>query len=227
VEKRVKTFIGLFSILIIIPSIYLGYKVVQKSLFERNTILFVTNEFDFKNSRVISRVVNYDAKPHRIEISLFGEHIDDDVLEHAKMQMVNYNLMDTELVVFQGYEANIDQSVLQNTIRSGVVEELYKQNQEVLLDKDNTIRLLEAELARLHRPSAFSKEIAAELKTLYPTIIEFSMDAVLLTQMDSLKSDSVFLTYVKFSRKPTRDQLKKMEDWLKIRVQSDRIKMIY
>ncbi len=227
VEKRVKTFIGLFSILIIIPSIYLGYNVVQKSIFERNAVAFVTNEFSFQNSRVISRVVNYDVSPYRIEVSLFGEHIDDDVLDHAKMQMANYNLQGAELVVFQGYEANIDQSVIQNTIRSGVVEELYKQNQEVLQNKDKTIQLLEDELSRLQRPSTISKEIAAELKTLYPTVTEFSMDVTLLTQMDSLRADSVYLTYVKFSRKPTRDQLKQMEDWLKVRTQSDRVKVVY
>ena len=227
VEKRVKTFIGLFSILIMIPSIYLGYNVVQKSLFERNAMLFVTNEFSFENSRVISREVNYDVKPYRIEISLFGEHVDDDVLEHAKMQMAGYNLGEAELVVFQGYEAKIDQSVIQNTIRSGVIEELYKQNQEVLQSKDKTIQLLERELSRLQRPSIISKEIAAELKTLYPTVTEFSLDVTLLTQMDSLKADSVYLTYIKFSKRPTRDQLKQMEEWLKVRTQTEKVKIVY
>ncbi len=49
-EQRVMRYILSVIIITALPSIYLTYKIVDKSIFESNANSFVKNEFHFKNT---------------------------------------------------------------------------------------------------------------------------------------------------------------------------------
>jgi uncharacterized hydrophobic protein (TIGR00271 family) len=226
VERRVKAAITFFAVITLIPSIYLGYNVVKRSIFERNVSNFITRELQFDNCRVISKQINYSVDPNRVEISLFGEQLSSEKIEGVKKKLVDYDLAKAELVIFQGYDASIDEAALESNIRTGIIEELYKQNQQLLESKDKRIVFLENEVFRLKQTSFISSEIAAELKTLYPNAREFSMNKSILTSMDSLKQDTVMLAYIKFARRPYNSELKKIQAWLSARLKSNDVKVI-
>ncbi|MBL7845354.1 MAG: TIGR00341 family protein [Cyclobacteriaceae bacterium] len=225
-ERKVKTWITFFVIVTIIPSTYLAYKTVKHSIFERNAYRFIAQELDFENARVISRELHSDTDGQRIEVSLFGEPVSEELIENAKKQLSTYGLDGTELFVLQGYTEGINEASLASTIRSGVIEELYKQNEQSLRTKDEKIKLLESELTRIERVSNLTSEVSQELKALYPSLSDFSINQSLVMRMDSLQQDTVYLAYLKFKRKPASFEVKKLDAWLRARVKSDNIEMI-
>src|SRR5690606_5884569 len=127
----VRSWITVFVIVTILPSTFLAYRTVQRSVFERNAQAFIAQEFAFPNTRVISKQLEFDADRPVIEVSLFGEHIDDELIENCRRQLSNYKLENAELEVFQGYRDNSHEATLTSTLRTGIVEELYKQNEQV------------------------------------------------------------------------------------------------
>jgi uncharacterized hydrophobic protein (TIGR00271 family) len=225
-ERKVKTWITFFVIITIIPSTYLAYQTVKHSFFERNAVSFISQELNFDNTKVISRDLRYDSKNPVIEVTLFGEPVNEEMIDQARRQLSNYNLEDCELVVLQGYDEGVNEASLASSIRSGVIEELYRQNEQTLRNKDERIKLLETELTRIKHVSNFTQELSPELKALYPTITRFSVNQSFLMQLDSLRQDTVYLAYAKFTRKPNRTEIKKLDAWLKARVKSENVQLV-
>ncbi len=224
--RQVKTWIYFFVIITIIPSTYLAWQTVRLSIFERNAMRFIEQELNFENSRVISRDFRYDSKVQRIEVTLFGEPVSQEIIENVRSQLPFYGLPKAELFILQGYDATIDQATLTSNIRSGVIEELYRQNEESLRTKDEQIKFLERELSRMKTISTTSREISPELKALFPTVTNFSINQNLMIRMDSIKQDTVYIAYLKFSRRPGKDELKKLEAWLKARVKTKDLQLV-
>lgn len=225
-ERKVKTWITFFVIITIIPSTYLAYQTVKHSFFERNAVSFISQELNFDNTKVISRDLRYDSKNPVIEVTLFGEPVNEDMIDQARKQLASYNLEECQLIVLQGYDEGVNEASLANSIRSGVIEELYRQNEQTLRSKDERIKLLESELTRIKRVSNFTQELSPELKALYPTLTNFSVNQSFLMRLDSLQQDTVYLAYAKFAHRPTRTEIKKLDGWLKARVKSDNVQLV-
>lgn len=225
-ERKVKTWITFFVIITIIPSTYLAYQTVKHSFFERNAVSFISQELNFDNTKVISRDLRYDSKNPVIEVTLFGEPVNEEMIDQARKQLSNYNLEECQLIVLQGYDEGVNEASLASSIRSGVIEELYRQNEQTLRNKDERIKLLESELTRIKRVSNYTQELSPELKALYPTLTNFSVNQSFLMRLDSLQQDTVYLAYAKFARRPTRTEIKKLDDWLKARVKSENVQLV-
>jgi uncharacterized hydrophobic protein (TIGR00271 family) len=229
-EKKVRTIITVFVLLTIAPSVYLGYNVVMRSIFERNARNFITTELNFENARVIGRNVMFDEKKPRIEVTLFGERVNDDIIEMVTRKLDNYQLKNCELIIFQGYSQDQVQreefEKMNLSLRSGIIEELYRKNEEQLVSKEKQITLLEDELFKLKRQEIPVLDIAAEVKAQYENITEFSLTKTLMTQTDSMKQDTVYLAYAKFKRLPSIAERKRMESWLKARIKNDKVNLI-
>lgn len=225
-ERKVKTWITFFVIITIIPSTYLAYQTVKHSFFERNAVSFISQELNFDNTKVISRDLRYDSKNPVIEVTLFGEPVNEEMIDQARKQLSNYNLEECQLIVLQGYDEGVNEASLASSIRSGVIEELYRQNEQTLRNKDERIKLLESELTRIKRVSNYTQELSPELKALYPTLTNFSVNQSFLMRLDSLQQDTVYLAYAKFARRPTRTEIKKLDGWLKARVKSENVQLV-
>jgi uncharacterized hydrophobic protein (TIGR00271 family) len=225
-ERTVKMWIGIFVAITTIPSTYLAYRTVENSIFERNANRFIAQELNFKNSRVISHDLHSDSEGQRIEVSLFGEPVSEELIENARKQLPNYNLANAELLVLQGYNEGINEATLASSIKSGLIEELYRQNEQSLKSKDEKIKLLESELTRIKTISNYTQELSPELKALYPNIRNFSVNQSFLMHLDSLQQDTVYLAYARFARKPSRTEIKKLDAWLKARIKSENVQLV-
>ncbi|MDX5479127.1 MAG: TIGR00341 family protein, partial [Cyclobacteriaceae bacterium] len=80
-EKTVKTYITIFTLLTIVPSVYLAYNIVKRTFWEKAANQFISTELDLPRTQVISSVLRYDADSSIIEVSLIGERINDEEIE--------------------------------------------------------------------------------------------------------------------------------------------------
>ncbi len=225
-QKVVRSWITVFVIVTILPSTVLAYRTVQRSVFERNAGAFIAQELVFPNTRVISRQLTFDPDQPVIEVSLFGERITEELIENCRRQLPNYKMDNANLVVFQGYEDNSHELTLTNTLRSGIVEELYKQNEQVMRTKDERIQFLEREIVRLKGAENQSTEIGQEIKALYPGLEAFTLNRTLYLRLDSMKQDTTYLALADFKRPLSRSDTRKLEDWLKTRMKSDKVMVV-
>ncbi|MEZ4989513.1 MAG: TIGR00341 family protein [Saprospiraceae bacterium] len=232
-ERRVKRYIYILVFLTIIPSVYTAYTVVNQSLFEQNANLFVNQELKFDNCQIINRQYIFENDQKRIEVTFFGEPVGQDLIQKAQERLVNYrNLHDAVLVVHQGYTG--EEGVKLETVeqmsqqmRTGIIEDLYQKNQDMLKDKDERIKFLEDRILQMREQQIPVTALAEEVKAINKNVRELSISRTVISGIkDSLTYDTVYLAYAKFARTPRRSERAQIEDWLKARVKADTIKLV-
>ena len=230
-ERRVRRYIAVFIILTIIPSIYTAYNVVRQSIFERNAQQFVYQEMRFDNCQVISKNFVNDKGNRRIEVTLFGEPVNDERLQELEKRLVNYHLPEARLIVRQGYngEDTLDMAAIERMnlqMRSGIIEDLYKKNEEIMRDKDDQIRLLENEILRMRAREFPIADFVEEVKVINNNIQELSVSPAVLSRIDSARFDTLHLAFAHFKRRPRKAEIKQLTDWLKVRIKTDKLRLV-
>jgi len=194
---------------------------IRNNVFKTNAGRFITKEMVFEGNTIIQKDI--DAGTRTIKIVYIGKGVNPAVLENAKKKLVDYHLVNTDLRIKQGMKELSISDI--STMKSQIIEELYKKNQEFLISKDAQINLLEKELER-YQSGFYSGTIFNELKALYPQIDEASLSRTLLRRAKTSSSDTVDLVYLKFSRSMRRDDIRRIEAWLHQRLPGDNIKII-
>lgn len=228
-EKRVKNIILTFAIITALPSTYTGYKVVQKSLFERNARNFIQKELVFKDAQIINNKIKYNGNNSLIEVIFLGNAIPDSLIKITENKLPQYGLAKAKLLVHQGYNPKAELGLvekLNKNLKASIIEELYTKNDQVLKSKDHQITVLEAELIKVKKSELPISDISNEIKIQYPLISEFSISKTIYSNLDSQTQDTLYLAYTKFKKKPRANEIKKLTAWLKIRTKAQKLKLI-
>ncbi len=221
-ERRVRRSIALVVILTIGPSVFMGYQIVTKTFYEQNAINFINNEFDLPETQIVSRSI--DPKERKIEVLLFGKKLDDDMLAIIKDKMAIYGLTETELKIRQDMDKSAP--VDYNAIKTGVLEDLYKNSEQTLRQRDRIIDSLQKELEKV-KPEVWPiKSMTDELSIVISPVEELSVYPSIYYQTSESKYDTALTVYLKMKHRPTSSQTKKITSWLKARMQNDSIRVI-
>lgn len=224
IERRVRNTIWVAVLIVVVPSTYLGYQIVRKTIFEQDAKQFITNECNFQYRQLIKYDAHFNRRQSRIELTLVGEPLPADSINLLKSKMPAYGLKDAQLIVKQG--SLKDAPVDLDAITSSVTDQVFRYNQATLTLKDKTIDSLRQyiELTRFSKvPVA---DLRNELKTLMPDVQTFTAAQSLVLSQNSTKPDTVMLVYAKFSRRHTLSERRRVEKWLKSRTKSKHIKLI-
>ncbi|UJP63346.1 TIGR00341 family protein [Mongoliitalea daihaiensis] len=220
-EKTVKTYITIFTILTIVPSVYLAYNIVKRTIWEKSATQFVNVEFDLPRTQVLNSNLLYASDSSFIEVSLIGERISDETIVQIEKKLAGLNLRDTYLRIRQSGD-NADMNVL----RSDILKDLYERNETLIQDKDRRIALLERELSEFGKNYQQVMDIAQEAKINHPTLENFSMNRSVVADLTTNQKDTIMMAFAKFKSKPSAQELKKLEDWLKLRSKADTLSLI-
>ncbi len=221
-EKRVQTYITIFTIITIVPSIYLAYGIVVRSIWEEQAKTFLSQEMVFPATQVLSSNINYSTTEKSIMVNLIGEPISKESIDIIKEKAVNFGLTDTEIVSNQNNSGITDINIL----RSDILKDLYERNEKLIQDKDEKIAFLENEVAAYGTVRFLGNDIAKEAKINHPKIRKFSLNRSLITNLEKNSIDTLLIAYAEFSGKPTNEEKDKLNNWLKIRTKSDTIGLI-
>ena len=223
-ERRVRRYILIVVTMTVIPSIVMAYNIVTKSFVDKKIQQFVNNELTFDNAQHISKNFKRVGDKNVLEVFLLGEIISNDIISQAEKKLKNYGLTDIELKVKQGVGDNIKQDM--SSLRVGVIEDLYRKNEEIIKNKDKKISLLENEVNRLKSESFPVQDISNEIKALNKNLVEFTISKNIYTDFAKQKTDTLTFAYAKFKMRPTASELKSLKEWLSVRTKNDNIKLI-
>lgn len=212
-ETRSNRIIWVITIITLLPSIYLGYDIVQKNKYEKTANRFIDNEATFPNDYLLKKEI--DPKKKTITLVYGGQFIDSTQIKALLSQLARYGLDDTKLLVQQGF---------------AYLKEAQKKNEEnplnlVLTEKENQLAILKNQLDSAAQQDTLSKQVYRELKVQYPTLQSCVLQTVTITT-DSLQKNN-WLAILN-TRQPisTKDR-KQIEQWLKVRVNSNNLKIYF
>ncbi|MCE2612976.1 DUF389 domain-containing protein [Flavobacteriaceae bacterium D16] len=223
---------SLVALLVMVPAGYTFYNVFQESQFmnqARQLIDETIEIYEFKESgRYMENLteINYDQEGNSyIELVCMGDEIiPENVINTWRNQKSKYpRLEEAELRVVQGGRDDSEQ-------KFRYVNELYEAKKAELLNKDERIRILEAELANLSQQATQQipfEDISAEARASYENLDGFSFYYSIRT--DFSKTDTIPIFEVKWKDATNNNEIakdsRKLHEWLKLRLKNDAIQL--
>ncbi|MGN0019302.1 MAG: DUF389 domain-containing protein [Sphingobacterium hotanense] len=210
-EKRITRTITVLLIIMLVPSFYLAYSLLQERKFTQNVSTFIQNEFAAKGYTVIYERTQFNSREKRIELAFLAKRFSDSELKDLNDRLGNYNLDNTKLLIRQD---SVD-------LKKDILAEINKQSQHVS-EKDITIQNLRNELAAY---TFTDKALIEEITTLFPQVSPFSIGK----QNVYISKDSSHLQTILMidgKNKLNEGDLNRLESWLKVKLKSDAVSVI-
>jgi uncharacterized hydrophobic protein (TIGR00271 family) len=179
VEKRVSRYILIIVFVTVLPTIYLAYDIVQRSLFENNARKFVQAAFHLSKTQVITQHYTYSGNKKHIELLLVGQPLPESFLDSVRSSMKQYNLDGTDLIVHEGLDDK--QQINLSEIKASILQDVFD-NEKIL---DTTAPPLPGKLEKPVPP------LLKELQVLYPSLQEYSLSHQVFLHADSARNDTL------------------------------------
>jgi len=226
-EKRARYGIYLFLLITILPSIFIGYNVIQQSIFKTKALGFVKDYMEFPNRQVIKTDLNYHRDSSTIEISLLGKPLSQEEIGGFNIKLEERGIKNTRLIIHQSgsYTGELA-SELNQELKTGILEDLYKRNEVAIQSKDEKISLLEQELLRYRLSTVSYPRLSQEIKVQYPQVEKVGFSRLAETNMASMTTDTMPTILVRWSEFPGKAREKQLGAWLQLRLELDTVRII-
>ncbi len=208
-ERKVSRYILIIMVITILPSIYLTYGIVKKSIFENNADLFVKEQFRFKNTQVVNKNYTYNHNLNAIDLLLIGYELPKSKIDAIRQTMAKYDLQGTKLIIRQGLNAK--QEIDFSQIKASIIEDVFERDSVHVLQEQSPF---EQKLP----------DILDELSALYPDLRSYSASNVI--QRNKNKNDTLTLIVADFAKPVKVADRIKMQTWLKTRLDVDSVKLV-
>jgi len=226
-ERTYNRYIIAIVVIILIPSGWLFFGVIQESVFEARSRQFVSENFKFETSEVLSIKSTFSSdSTNHIDVYVMGEPLTDETKTMLKQRMTSYGLENTTLKIHQGGTSKTELGRMTQEVRVGIIEDMYRKNELLMKKKDSTIQSLSGRLLAIESDTIPAHLISKEMRVQYPNLASFSYAKMVNTDIEG-KSDTVPTVILQWDpRTSTGDRAAntaKIEAWLRVRLQDETI----
>ncbi len=193
----------------LLPSIYLGYNIVQEEKFSNSAEKFIHYEARFPNDYLLSKVV--DPKKRVISLVYGGKEITSEEIRDLRSKMKQYGIEKDSLEIKQGFAYLAPQ-------KANTDDDRYTLLSNALALKEKQENSLQKKLDSIADEKKLSAQVFSELKVQYPKIKSAVIEPS-TAFADSAKTKKLYLVLIEFSGRASEAEIKKMEEWLKVRLQ--------
>lgn len=246
-ERKIRVYIIIFVILIILPSASIFWDVIQKSRFNFRVESFIEDNFNKYKGKIIYTDVSYSDTLSKIDIYLSDETFTQAQINDYKDKLPIYGLTkkgsgikvtDSTALVFHQEKNNIDTLVnkidnigeaIKNKLRVGILEDIYKKQEGLIEGKNSKIEFLENQLVNIKKDTIPFVSLKKEFAVQYPKIEKFAFSKTVELN-DSNYYDTIPTILVKWKRGTSRNYIKSksktLGNWMKIRMNLDTIRVV-
>jgi uncharacterized hydrophobic protein (TIGR00271 family) len=215
-KKKINRLISFITALVIIPSIYFGYNLVQKEKFIENATKYVNDVSVVEGNYLLKNEINPNNKT--IKLVYGGASLTETQKENIIEKATNFSLDHVKIEFIQGF--SFDQITKKNTEVNDLKAAVNRLNM-MLHEKDK-------QLDSINNKSLQGRQILDEIKTLYPQIISCSYaESFVFNDADSQPERVGIVVFKLKSQYLKTSEKKKIENWLRTRLKSDRVKVYY
>ncbi len=218
---RVKRIMWAIIVVTILPSVYIAFRLIDKSVFESNVQRFVENEFRFEGTAVLETSSTYNlhrkSRPCTMTLMLWGEPLHETTIENIRGKMPFYDLDGTILTINQasGRTAEIDLSSLQQGYA------------QVLEEKNRQIADLQDRLALSPNVSEGDMgQTLAEFRAIAPAVERVSISRHPVWAADGRAADTLLVCILRPSAETlSAEELTRIEKWLGAKHKTENVRI--
>jgi uncharacterized hydrophobic protein (TIGR00271 family) len=214
VEKKERIFIWTVVILTLIPSLYLGYEIVNQYKFKEKANRFISTEAIFPNDYLLDKEI--DAKLNKITLTYGGKEILKSEIDELKSKLKYYELEHVDLEIRQGF------ALLEDKRSDEKINQL-----ALTLDRmENERQKMKAGLDSMSDQKLISKQVFDELQIQQPGIIDAVIQPVIFNTDSALTQNSAYLVLIHMRETLKSKEALKLEEWLKVRLRNKDVKLV-
>jgi len=228
-EKKVKRYMIAFVIVVILPSAWIFYGLVKQTIFLGKAENFIAQNLNIEGTEIISKKITYTDTISRIDIFIMGEPIEEQTQKQLKNIMLEKGIENTILKIHQPKDVSSDLAgKLSKEVRVGILEDLYKRNEDLIAEKNLKITQLESQIFSYQRSSIPFEGLNKEISIQYPNVRRLAY--AVSVEMNGTRIDTIptFLLRWKADQDPEQKNLEKqiMKAWLKQRLELDTLRIV-
>ncbi|PIF43882.1 putative hydrophobic protein (TIGR00271 family) [Chryseobacterium sp. 52] len=209
-ERQIRYGITALIIIMIVPSSYLAYNLLNQKKFTQNVDVFINDEFTQKGYTLIYKKVNYNSSPRKIELAFLSKKFDKNELDTINKKLKDLGISDTELVIKQDA----------TDLKSEILNEIGQRN-NVLSEKDLVINRLRQQLDKY---TVKDSTLIKEINILFPAFNHISIGKI--TNFPNTDSANVSTVILYQSEKEEKEEEQKMKEWISEKLTDKNAKVI-
>jgi uncharacterized hydrophobic protein (TIGR00271 family) len=215
-KKKINQMISIIIMLVVIPSIYLGYNLVQKEKFTNNAIRYVNSINVVEGSYLLKNVIN--PTNNSIILIYGGASLSEIQKKNITERAKDFSLNNAKIEFQQGF--SFDAIAKKNTQVENLKIEMNRINM-LLLGK-------EKQLDSLIKRNYLGRQILDEIRSLYPQISNCSYSESYAFHDTVSNPDKInMIVFTTKEKSLAKSEKEKIANWLKTRLKSDRVKVYY
>ncbi|MGE0089652.1 MAG: TIGR00341 family protein [Bacteroidales bacterium] len=214
-KKRINRAITFIITIVLLPSIYFGYKLVKQERFAQSASQYVSNVSLFEGNYLLKHDI--DPKLNKIVLVYGGTRLSDKQKSAIIRKSNDFKIKDATILIEQGLSfSSIDEKNI----------ELYKLKEQIA-NLNNVLSKKNSEMDSIQNQHKLGEILLNEIKTIYPELqgcIYFESFNYHDTLSTPLKSSVVILSANKNIR--SSDKIK-INNWFRQRLNSKELKVFY
>lgn len=215
-KKRINQMISFVLVLVLVPSIYFGYLLVQKENFTERAGRYVDNISVVEGNYLLKHEIN--PKTKTIQLVYGGTSLTDAQKEEIRARTGDFSLRDVTVDFRQGF------SYADLAVRNTEVEQLKAEINRLNM----VIRERNEALKGITSVGEKGGELLAELEVLYPQVTQVAYSRTLSFAKEKPVPDTMAVIVVTIKGKDLSNKEKEqVEKWLSTRLKSDSMKVFF
>ncbi|GAA5220885.1 DUF389 domain-containing protein [Membranihabitans marinus] len=209
-KKQVNKWISIVIIIILLPSLYFGYSLVQKERFQENASLFVKS-IDVMGANYL---LNHEIRSDRHEIVLVygGNAITDRDRNRINEQSKIFNLDDANIIIQEGFNFSDVSSKMNENLSL---------NEEIVKLK-SIIQQMENQRDSINQRNEMGKSLLSEINILYPEVTACTFSET-VEYKNSDDTEPLAVVVLKASETISAESKERLLNWLRKRLDKNKV----
>lgn len=223
-QHRTRYFILSYALVILLAatSIFTGYHVIRENDFMKMANRFVKKNQNIGKTYIYDSQVNIDTKPYMLELRLAGETLNEDTKEMLLRDAENYGIMRSQIVIHEDATVQVDRFN-----ETEIVKNLMATNASNVQVRDDSIKVLNAQIAHYKQQELPAKQLAEELQVQLPSITRLTLARGTALEQNVVMSEEQVVVVAHCSEMPSEEEKVRVYEWLKIRLQVEDLEIIF
>ncbi len=223
-QHRTRYFILSYGLVILLAatSIFTGYNVIRENDFTKLANRFVKKNQNIGKTYIYDSQVNIDNKPYMLELRLAGETLNEDTKEMLLRDAENYGIMRSQIMIHEDATVQVDRFN-----ETEIVKNLIATNQSNVQVRDDSIKVLNAQISAYKQRELPAKQLAEELQVQLPSITRLTLAKGTALEQNMVMSEEQVVVVAHCSEMPSEEEKTRVYEWLKVRLQIEGLEIIF
>ncbi|MCF8317340.1 MAG: DUF389 domain-containing protein [Haliscomenobacter sp.] len=214
-KKKINSVITLVIVIVLLPSIFFGYKLVQQENFLQKANKYVSNVSIFEGNYLLKSDIN--AKSNKITLIYGGSTLTKNQKNKIIKKSTDFDIENVSILIEQG---------LSFSDMGDTNTELFKFKEQVV-NLNNSLSKKNSEIDSILSRQKFGLTILSEIKTIFPEI-KGCLYSESLNFNDTLKSPRMTpIVILSIESKIQEANKRKINNWLRQRLKKNNVKIYY